>query len=234
MPAYNPCHHKKIFMKKTDYLLTALFISLSTPACAAKILPASATATPASAASPAASPGKTIIVAAEAPRPATPAAAPTASAAAAKTTPGSPAFYLGAQLGDSSIGALMGYQLSKMFAMELSYDYMDPKYTPTTIAETSRISASGLALFPLKFSEMGPMAIYVKVGYARTTDKFTVNDPGLGPGFPPTSTVTTTLKTGVIGGAGVQVDLSSNSTARLGVHVVGSERTAYMAAMYKF
>ena len=143
-------------------------------------------------------------------------------------------FYLGAQLGDSSIGASLGYQISSMFAMELSYDYMDPKYTPTTLSETSRIGASGIALFPIKFSDMGPMAIFVRVGYARTTDKYTVNDPGLGPGFPPTSTVTTTIKSGVQGGAGVQVDLSANTSARLGVHVVGTERSVYMAALYRF
>ena len=143
-------------------------------------------------------------------------------------------FHAGVQLGDSSIGASLGYQISSMFAMELSYDYLDPKYTPTTLSETSRIGASGIALFPIKFSDMGPMAIFVRVGYARTTDKYTVNDPGLGPGFPPTSTVTTTIKSGVQGGAGVQVDLSANTSARLGVHVVGTERSVYMAALYRF
>lgn len=145
-----------------------------------------------------------------------------------------PAFYVGTQLGDSSIGASMGYRFGKMYSMELSYDYVDPRYTPTTISESSRIGASGVALFPIKFSDMGPMAIYVKVGYARTTDKYTVNDPGLGPGFPPTSTVTTTRKTGVLGGAGVHVDLSDNTSARLGFYAVGSDRSAYMAAMYRF
>jgi len=175
----------------------------------------------------AAQPARTTAVAVEAPR-ATPPAAPARSSA--NNSP----YYVGAQLGDSSIGVLVGYQINKMFAMEFSYDYADPKYTPTTVSETSRISASGLALFPIKFSEMGPMAIFVKAGYARTTDKFTVNDPGLGPGFPATSTVTTTVKTGVIGGAGVHVDLSAHTSARLGFHVVGSDRSVYMAAMYRF
>jgi len=119
--------------------------------------------------------------------------------------------------------------------MEASYDYVDPVYTPTTTLNTSRAGVSGLALFPIKFSEMGPMAIFIKAGYARTTDKYTVKDPGLGiPGFPATTTVTTTLTTGVTGGAGVQVDLSNNTTARLGANYVGGDRSVFLAALYKF
>ena len=119
--------------------------------------------------------------------------------------------------------------------MELSYDYVDPINTPNTTLEAYRIGASGLAMFPVKFSEMGPMAIYVKVGYARTSDKSTVTDPGLGiPGFPATTIVTTTIKTGVVAGAGAQVDLSNRTSARLGVNYVGSDRSVYLAALYKF
>ena len=159
-------------------------------------------------------------------------AAPLRAAPAAASNAG---LYLGAQLGDSTIGALLGYQLSRMYAMEVSYDYVDPKYTPTTSLQISRVGVSGQALFPLRFSEMGPMAIYIKVGYARTTEKYTVNDPGLGiPAFPATSTVTTTLKTGVTGGAGVQVDLSSNTSARIGGNYVGGDRSVYLAALYRF
>lgn len=164
------------------------------------------------------------------------AAAPTpAPARAAVAAPSSSGIYLGAQVGDSTIGAMLGYQLSKMYAMEVSYDYVDPKYTPTTSLETSRAGVSGLALFPIKFSEMGPMAIYIKVGYARTTEKYTVNDPGLGiPAFPATTTVTTTYKTGVTGGAGINVELSSNTIARLGGNYVGGDRSVYLAALYRF
>lgn len=136
-------------------------------------------------------------------------------------------------MGNSTIGALLGYQISKMYALEISYDYVDTVRTPTTALEISRIGTSGLAIFPIKFSEMGPMAIYIKVGYGRTTEKYTVNEPAAGP-LPATSTVTTTIKTGVTGGAGVQVDLSSNTAARLGVNYVGGDRSVYLAAMYKF
>lgn len=213
-------------------IIAALMSSaVATQALAAKLIPATTPSSPASSApatsvAPAA-PARPV-VAATPPAPVTPARA--ASAAAIN-----PAFYAGAQVGDSTIGALLGYQISRMYAMEVSYDYVDTKYTPTTTLETSRAGVAGLAMFPLKFSEMGPMAIYIKVGYARTTEKSTVNDPGLGiPGFPASTTVTTTLKTGVTGGAGVQVDLSNSTAARLGVNYVGGDRSVYLAALYKF
>ena len=210
-------------------IIAALLCSaLPTQAIAAKLI--SAAAAPAAASAPAtpAAPARTVVAAA------TPAPAQTAPARAAAPSSNS-GLYLGAQVGDSTVGALLGYQFSRMYAMEVSYDYMDPVYTPTTTLEKSRAGVAGLAMFPLKFSEMGPMALYIKVGYARTTEKLTVNDPGLGiPGFPATTTVTTTFKTGVTAGAGVQVDLSTSSTARLGVNYVGGDRSVYLAALYKF
>lgn len=144
---------------------------------------------------------------------------------------------MGAQLGDSSVGAVMGYQFTRMFGMEISYDYFDPLYTravTTTTAEKNRLGASGLAMFPIKFSEMGPMALYIKVGYARTTDKLTTEDPGLPPSIPASTFITTTTKTGVTGGAGVHVDMSKSASVRLGVNVVGSEHNTYLAALYRF
>lgn len=170
----------------------------------------------------------------------TPVAAPAPRPAATATTAASgidTGIYIGAQLGDSSVGAVMGYQFTKMFGMEISYDYFDPLYTravTTTIAEKNRLGASGLFMFPVKFSEMGPMALYVKVGYARTTDKLTTDDPGLPPSIPASTFITTTTITGVTGGAGVHVDVSKSATARLGVNVVGSERSTYLAVMYRF
>lgn len=225
-------------------LITAAFLStaFASQAMAAKYIPAEPTpVAPApvkpAAASPAAAVTSTPPVRSAA------ATTPAPAIQAARTTPATPPFnlgwYMGAQVGDSTIGALIGYQFSKMYAMEASYDYVDPVRTSTSTTKTSleisRIGVSGLAMFPIKFSEMGPMAIYIKVGYARTTEIYTVNDAGLGiPAFPATTTVTTTLKTGVTGGAGVQVDLSNNTTARLGVNYVGGDRSVYLNAIYKF
>lgn len=219
-------------MKNMKQIIIAALLTsaVSTPAIAAKLIPA--TTAPAVTATPAA-PVRPVIAA---PSPATPQTpAPAAQVRAAPAASKNSAFYAGAQVGDSTVGALLGYQISRMYSMEISYDYVDPIYAPHTTLETSRIAASGLAMFPVKFSEMGAMAIYIKIGYARTTDKSTVTDPGLGiPGFPATTTVTTTIKTGVVAGAGAQVDLSNSTSARLGVNFVGSDRSVYLAALYKF
>lgn len=222
-------------------IITALFSSaFISQAMAAKYIPAPVEPTstspaavrPAAASSPVpVAPVRTAAVAAGP-------AQPARTAPATATAPVNLGWYMGAQVGDSTIGALMGYQFSKMYAMEASYDYVDPVRTSTTTTktalETSRVGVSGLAMFPIKFNEMGPMAIYIKVGYARTTEIYTVNDAGIPPFLPASTTVTTTLKTGVTGGAGVQVDLSNSTTARLGVNYVGGDRSVYLNALYKF
>ena len=222
--------------------ITTIFLTatLANQTFAARLIPAAPAATPTTEQKEVAQATRTATPAATIVRPvqaAAPAQTP-APSRPAQPAANSSAFYLGAQVSDSTIGALTGYQFSKMYAMELSYDYVDPVRTSTatgkTSLEVSRIGASGLAMFPIKFSEMGPMAIYIKVGYARTTEIYTVNDNGTPPLLPATTSVTTTIKTGVTGGAGVQVDLSSHSTARLGVKYVGGDRSVYLAALYKF
>lgn len=225
-----------MFTMKKITLITTLTLLMTCQAQAAKLLSGSVS-------SP--TPTPTVIAATPV---ATPMATPTnpAPVAAPATNPTAPAsaataigtgFYIGAQLGDSSVGAVMGYQFTKLFGMEISYDYFDPLYTravTTTIAEKNRLGASALAMFPIKFSDMGPMALYVKFGYARTTDKVTTDDPGLPPSIPASTYITTTTKTGVTGGAGIHVDMSKSATVRLGVNVVGTERTTYLAALYRF
>ena len=222
-------------------LITLLFSTiLVAPATAAKLIPAAPSTTQTPEPVTQVQPARTVTpAAATTPAPVRP--TQTTTPAPVRTLPPTSSnsiFYVGAQVGNSTIGALLGYQLSKMYAMEISYDYVDPVRTSTatgkTSLEVSRVGASGLAIFPIKFSEMGPMAIYIKVGYARTTEIYTVDEAGTPPLLPATSSVTTTIKTGVTGGAGVQVDLSNSTTARLGVNYVGGDRSVYLAAMYKF
>lgn len=232
-----------MFTMKKITLITTLSLFITCQAQAAKFLSGSdPSPAPASAAKPASAPAASspsnnvnttssapTLAQATAPAPAPRAAAYTSSSGGIDT-----GFYMGAQLGDSSIGAVMGYQFTKLFGMEVSYDYFDPlitKATTTTTAEKNRVGASGLAMFPMKFSDMGPMALYVKVGYARTIDKLTTDDPG-----PPIAStfITTTTKTGVTGGAGIHVDMSKSASVRVGMNVVGSERNTYLAALYRF
>ena len=229
---------------KLFFAILSFTTILANPAIAARLIPAVPAATPSTEQTSATQPARPAASAVPAvPAPVRPAQAAAPAQTPATTRPAQPgasssAFYLGAQVGDSTIGALLGYQLSKMYAMEMSYDYVDPIRTSTatgkTSLEVSRIGASGLAMFPIKFSEMGPMAIFVKVGYERAKAVYTVNNFGGGGILLASTSVTTTIKTGVTGGAGVQVDLSTNTTARLGVNYVGDDRSVYLAALYKF
>jgi len=166
-------------------------------------------------------------------KPASASANPPASTPPVAPTSSSSGPYIGVQLGNSTIGALLGYQSRSMFGMEISYDYVDPVYAPTTVLKKARAGASGLAHFPIKFSEMGPMALYVKVGYELYIEKYTVNNPGV-PVPPATSITTETRRTGVTGSAGIHVDLSRRTSARLGVNMIGSDRSVYLNAIYRF
>lgn len=240
-----------MFTFKKITLITTLTLTLAFQAQAAKYItrssedsavpPPAVTAKPASSVSNANSITPPSVIVAQAPVPA-PVSAPrqvtaTTPAPVAAASGIDTGLYAGAQLGDSSIGLVMGYQFTKMFGMEVSYDYFDPLYTravTTTTAEKNRLGASGLAMFPVKFSDMGPMALYVKVGYARTVDKVTTDDPGIPPSLPASTFITTTTRTSVTGGMGVHVDMSKAASVRLGMNVVGSEHSTYLAVLYRF
>jgi opacity protein-like surface antigen len=220
-------------MKKI--LLATLFgLTIATSAIAAKTAPA---ATPSKSATPAPAPAPVVTVIRPLSSSSVTSAVPKAEVATVTSISERPAtyskLYVGAQLGDSTIGAYLGYQLSNMYAMEAAYNYVDPVYGLNTELKRYRAGVSGLALFPIKFSEMGPMSLYVKVGYGLDVEKYTVNNPGV-PVPPASSTTTTTRRTGVTGGAGIHVDLSERSSARLGANLIGSDRSIYLNALRWF
>lgn len=220
-----------MFTMQKITLITTLALLMTCQAQAAKFITEAASAPAVAATQPPVKPAT--ISAAPTPTPTSPATRPAAAGATSGTDT---SYYLGAQLGDSSVGAVMGYQITKMFSMEVSYDYFDPIITQAntqTIADKNRWTASGLAKFPLKFSDMGPMSVFVNVGYARTTDKFTINDPGLGAVAPSTVAILTRKK-GVTGGFGIHVDISPKSSVRVGFNVVGADRTTSLVALYRF
>jgi hypothetical protein len=142
--------------------------------------------------------------------------------------------YVGAQLGDSVVGGLIGLQMSKIYSLEVRYDYVDPIYQPNNTVESSTADISGLAMFPLKLANLDPFFIYAKAGYEQNTEETTVTDPGL-PGItPPTTTTTTVVRKRVTAGAGLQHDFSNNASGRIGINAVGSNHTVYLTAIYKF
>jgi len=185
---------------------------------------------------PAASAATARSTTADAPASTNPAPAP-APSAPVRATPADASHwkpYVGAQLGDSIVGGLMGMQINRTYSLEGRYDYVDPIYQPNHIYKSSSAGISGLAMFPLKLGNMEPFFIFAKAGYERTKDKTTTSDPGL-PGFsPPTTTITIIIRKRVTAGAGAQYDFSNNVSGRIGVNAVGSNHTVYITAIYKF
>ncbi len=147
--------------------------------------------------------------------------------------------YLGAQLGDSIVGGLVGLQISKMYSVEVRYDYVDTVYIPNSNTKSSNIGISGTALFPLKLSDlklsdMEPFYVFAKAGYERSTVKTTTTDPGLGtPGFSPTSNTTTIVKGRLLIGGGAQYDFTNKFSGRIGVNFIGSDNSVYLSVLYK-
>ncbi len=147
--------------------------------------------------------------------------------------------YLGMQLGDSIVGGLVGLQVSKMFSVEARYDYVDTIYVPNGNTKSSNLGIAGVALFPLKLSDlklsdMEPFYLFGKAGYERSTKKTTSVSPDLGvPGFPSTTTITTTVKGRLLIGCGAQYDFSKKFSGRVGVNFVGSDNSMYLTTIYK-
>lgn len=158
------------------------------------------------------------------------AAAPASKAANADAT----RLYVGAQLGDSIVGGLLGLQINKSFSMEARYDYIDTIYQPNTTIKASSTGFAGLGMYPVKLGDMEPFYAFVKAGYERTTTKTTTADPGIPGLFPATTTVTATVRKRAVVGAGVQFDLSPDVSGRFGMNAVGSEHSVYITAIYKF
>jgi hypothetical protein len=163
-------------------------------------------------------------------------AAPVLAAPVATNTPSADAtrVYVGAQLGDSIVGGLLGLQINKTYSLEARYDYVDTVYLPNTTVKASSVGIAGIGMYPFKFADMEPFYLFGKAGYERNTTKSTTSDPGIPGLFLPTTTVTTTARKRVVVGAGVQYDFSRDVSGRIGMNAVGGDHSTYIAAIYKF
>ncbi len=157
---------------------------------------------------------------------------PLQAASAASSDP--TRFYVGAQLGDSVVGGLLGLQINKTYSIEARYDYIDTVDQPNITIDAYTVGITGMGMYPVRFGKMAPFSVFMKAGYEQTTTETTTNDPGIAGVFPPTTTVTTKEEKRVVVGAGVQFDFSRNVSGRIGLNAVGSDHTAYLTAIYKF
>ena len=142
------------------------------------------------------------------------------------TTPASAAdspFYAGLQVGDNYVGGLGGYQIDKMFSVEVHYIEFDSISTPFVSTDASSFGVAGVAMFPMNLKNAPPFALYAKAGVERTS--VDVN-------FPPYGYSETDM--GLMLGGGAQYDFNKNVSARLGLDIAGEADSLYISAILKF
>lgn len=130
-------------------------------------------------------------------------------------------FYAGVQASDGYIGALGGYQIDKMFSVEVNYYDFDSIVTPFGSTDISSIGAAGVAMFPMTFNKVPPFAFFAKLGVERTSTKAP---------YWSSKVTDTSLTTG----GGAQYSFNKNFSARVGLDIAGEADSLYIAGIYKF
>ena len=145
--------------------------------------------------------------------------------------------YAGLQIGDNSAGALFGYQINKMYAVEGHYSKSDSRISHSGVSVDTSIVGTGLvglALFPLRLNEVLPYFLFAKAGYEHTANNEAYSIP---------TSVTLTLpyndnikssKNQLILGGGAEYDFSKNIMGRMGIDFVGNNKYINLGAIYKF
>ena len=142
--------------------------------------------------------------------------------------------YLGARLGDSTAGGLLGLQFTRTYSLELSYDYIDTLYQPNYTVKSSTTAAAFVGMFPVKLGDLDSFSVFAKAGYERNTTKATTYDPGIPGLFGSTTTVTTTIRKRAVVSVGAQYDFTRNFSGRIGKNAIGTDHSVYIAAIYQF
>ena len=140
--------------------------------------------------------------------------------------------YAGFQLDNTAATAMLGYQISKSYALEAF-----ATSTKTTIDQAGSVSetkmteagVAALLMFPMKLVGGSPYFLFAKAGYARISKKVTYD-------FPPVSLSGSYSKTEnqAIIGAGAQYDFYPSLNGRVGVDIVDRDRSVYLGIIFRF
>jgi len=140
--------------------------------------------------------------------------------------------YVGVLAGDQYVGVLGGYQIDKMYSVELHYAKI---LTPDVTAFGSSIKtdayhtgANVVAMLPWKIKNVPELSFFVKGGIERQSVKATTTFTGGS-----TFSVTTTDTKLALGG-GAQYEINKTFSARAGLGVMGPRTDLYVAAIFKF
>jgi long-subunit fatty acid transport protein len=145
--------------------------------------------------------------------------------------------YAGIQIGDSTAGALFGFQINQTYAVEMHYSKSSSNTTHaglTVDTATTGIGVVGIASFPVKLRDVLPCNLFVKGGYERTNNTDTYSIPtSVTLTLPYTGTISSQKNQFIFGG-GAEYDFSKNLTGRTGLDFLGKNRTLNLSAIFKF
>ncbi len=137
--------------------------------------------------------------------------------------------YGGFLAGDQYLGVVGGYQIDKMYAVELSYAKI---FTPdvlaplgvTTKTDAYNAGANLVVMLPWKIKNVPELTFFAKGGLEHKSTKVSVT------GLPSVTTTETKLALG----GGAQYDVTKNFSARAGVGLMGTHNDLYVAAIFRF
>ncbi len=145
--------------------------------------------------------------------------------------------YTGVQLDDTAAGILFGYQIDKTYAVELQYVEANTNVTHAGIVidtKSSAVGIVGVARFRMKLRKTMPYSLFVKAGYEHVTNTEDYSIPSSVTLTLPYEDTKTSNENRLILGGGAEYEFSKNVTGRAGLDFHGTDRSIYLAAMYKF
>jgi hypothetical protein len=143
--------------------------------------------------------------------------------------------YTGMQIGDKSVGALIGCQIDKRYAIEGRYSRSDSNISHagvTVDTATTGLGVTGNAKFPMKLNDVLPYALFVKAGWERTTNNETYTVPNTSALL--SSGRITSYKNQFIFGGGAEYEFSKNFSGRIGLDLIGKDKSINLATLYEF
>jgi hypothetical protein len=158
----------------------------------------------------------------------------------AASTPGFAASnfpYAGLQMDNISAGALLGYQIDKVYAVEAHYTKSDSHIAHSGITSDTNISAFGvaaLAMLPMKLYGGMPYFLFGKAGYERINKEETYSIPSSVTLTLPYNDKVSNFENRVILGGGVQYDFYQNLNGRVGIDFTGDKRSVYLGVIFRY
>ncbi len=139
--------------------------------------------------------------------------------------------YVGALAGDQYLGVLGGYQIDKMYSVELHYArILTPDVAApgrSTTYDSYDMAANLVVMLPWKIKNVPELTFFGKGGVERQSVKTTIAAGG-------TSFSATVTDTKLTLGGGAQYEVTKNFSARAGIGVMGAHNDLYVAAIFRF